>query len=315
MRMFCRRFADPFSMPFFGTPQGLGGQFIPLRSIRALSIFLLPFFMMGCGQRDAEERNREPVARAFGKTFYQKDLNEEVPEHISKADSAKLARRRIMDWVREQVLLEHAETELTEEELNLEERLADYRRSLLVHHYQKKLVKRRLDSTVTEADIRTYYEENSEDFQLDGPIVRMRFLRLDSMAPALKRVSRSIRSGKKGGLERIEEICRDHQIAYRLRDERWYRFSELPDVGPFKEKDPGVLAGYNKDRVFRFEEDDYLYFVKLLEFKTKKDTAPLEMIRERIRRVILNKRKQAIVEEARKNLMERAKNAEEFEVY
>lgn len=302
-------------MPFFGAPQALGGQLIQLRPVRTFSIFLLLFLMMGCGERNAEEGNGEPVARAFGKTFYLKDLNEEVPEHISRADSAKLARRRIMDWVREQVLLQRAETELAEEELNLEERLADYRRSLLVHSYQKKLVERRLDSTVTDADIRSYYEENSEDFQLDGPALSVRLLRLDSMVPALRGVAQLIRSGEKGDLERLKERCRDHQIAYRLPDKRWYRLSELPDAGPFKGTDPAVLSGNNKNRVFRFEEDDYLYFVKLIELKTKKDTAPLEMIRKRIRRVILNDRKQAIVEEARKNLMERAKKAEEFEIY
>ena len=59
----------------------------------------------------------------------------------------------------------------------------DYRKSLLRHSYEQKLVEQRLDSVVTDKEIERYYKAALDQYQLDKTVVQGKFIKLPKDAP------------------------------------------------------------------------------------------------------------------------------------
>ena len=72
----------------------------------------------------------------------------------------------IEKWVRNQLLLNKAEINLTDEEKNVEQQIENYRSSLLIYAYEQSYLRQNLDTVVTDKEIEDYYKENQSNFIL-----------------------------------------------------------------------------------------------------------------------------------------------------
>lgn len=55
---------------------------------------------------------------------------------------------------------------LSNEEMNIQKQVEDYRTSLLIYQYKQKLIAQRLMDEISEEDIETYYNKNEKNFIL-----------------------------------------------------------------------------------------------------------------------------------------------------
>ena len=69
------------------------------------------------------------------------------------------------------------------------------------------------------------------------------------------------------------------------------------------------------NEVFQLENEDYYYFLKILDIRDKKEIAPLPYIREQAKRVILHQRKLALLEEIKEDLYQRATSRDNIKIY
>ena len=81
-----------------------------------------------CSQKDAPA----PLARVYDKYLYPSDLDPKLLANISHSDSIILIKAYIDKWVENQLLLNLAETNLSDEDKNVERELDNYRTSLLI---------------------------------------------------------------------------------------------------------------------------------------------------------------------------------------
>ena len=119
------------------------------------------------------------VAECYGKYLYESDLKGIVPEGASIMDSIQRASSFIDSWIKKQVLVHQAETNLNKEELDLKKQLEEYRNSLVIYAYESQLINQKLDTVVSEDEILDYYEQNKEDFQLRNTMVRVAYVILE----------------------------------------------------------------------------------------------------------------------------------------
>ena len=102
------------------------------------------------------------VAKAFGEILTWDSLASQVPDDLSLEDSAAFAERVLDLWMREQVLVNEAKKQLSNELPNIEEALEAYRQSLLINTYENRYVESRLDTRVSEDEILAYYHAHPE---------------------------------------------------------------------------------------------------------------------------------------------------------
>ncbi len=109
------------------------------------------------------------IARVYDSYLYKSDLPNLVPAGASKQDSTAIIDRYIDSWVTRQLILNA--TQMSMPAGDLEKELAEFKELLLTGRYEQYIISERLDTSVSEAEIRKYYEENTENFILHKDIV------------------------------------------------------------------------------------------------------------------------------------------------
>ena len=120
-----------------------------------------------------EARFGNDVAEAYGEVLTWDSLAQQVPDDLNLEDSAAFAERVLDRWLREQVLVNEARTQLRDELASIEQALEVYRRSLLINTYENRYVASRLDEEVSEEDIVAYYDAHPELFTLHDHAVQV----------------------------------------------------------------------------------------------------------------------------------------------
>ena len=67
----------------------------------------------------------------------------------------------IDSWIRRQLIIHQAESNIDKSELNFSKELEEYRNSLIIYKYETMLVEKKLDTVITDAEIEKYVKENS----------------------------------------------------------------------------------------------------------------------------------------------------------
>jgi hypothetical protein len=275
--------------------------------------FLCLLLLWGCSSDPGSEKDRKVVARAGTAYLYADQLLNIVPEGVSGADSVAFLRKYIDNWSRETLVIQKAESNLTEEQKNVERQLQDYRNSLITYAYEKELVKQKLDTVVTDAEIEEYYNNNQKDFELRDNIIKVIYVKVSKTAPGIEKLKRWYKSDNMKDREQLTSYC--HQFAgnFYLDDNSWLLFDDLLKEIP--------IQTYNKELFLqnnRFVEvSDSLnsYFLNIKGFKIRNSASPLSFEKENIRNIILNTRKLQLITRMKEDVYNDAANNKQIEIY
>ena len=135
-------------------------------------IFLLTILLVACN-KNTNNTSKVAVAKVNDSYLYEEDLTDIVPDGTSAKDSIVLLKKYVDNWVREILVVQKAEENLTNEQKNVEKQLQDYRNSLITYSYEKELVKQKLDTTLTNEEVELYYTNNKADFELKDNIIKV----------------------------------------------------------------------------------------------------------------------------------------------
>lgn len=252
------------------------------------------------------------VAQVYAYRLYNSELAEMIPDGTSAADSLRMASNLINTWVHEMVLLHKAEQNLAAKAKNVEKQLQDYRNSLITYAYEKELVRQKLDTNVTPAEIETYYQSNQQNFELKDNIIKVIYVKVDKKAPQLPRLRNLCKSDKPQDLQELDKYCRQFAQNYFLDEDSWLFFDDLLKEIPIETYNKELFLENN--RYIEVADSASLYFVNIKGFKIKNSISPLAFEKENIRNIILNKRKQELVERMKKDIYREAVENGEIQV-
>jgi len=262
----------------------------------------LTIILSGCQQSNAGgDQEDKLLAEVKNRRLHLSELDGMFPEGTSGADSNLIINAYVDRWVREALILNEAERNLPQD-LNIDKLVRDYRASLLRNTYEQVLVEELLDSTVANQELRSFYEKNKEQFELETPIVRCHFIKVPLPVPQ----SDSLRiwwSGINQGnnLMKLRTYAEQYASTYELADSSWLRIEQLAMELP-QETITSENAIYRRD--LRQEDDNFQYYLRVYEVKNRTEIAPLPYIEDQARKVILHSRKMKILKEKREDLYE-----------
>ena len=255
----------------------------------------------------------EAVARVYDKYLYSDDISRMITKGTSKEDSILMANSYIQSWIKQQVVLHKAETNLDDEKKDVELKLEEYRNSLITYIYETELIRQRLDTVVSDQEIEKYYDDNQRNFELKDNIVKVLYLKIKKDAPKKNKVMEWYRSGNPKDRLKLEEYCYQFAADFHLDDDTWLLFDDLLKKVPIKTYDKEAFLRNN--RFIEIEDSTNMYLVNIKDMKIRESLSPLSFVKDDIRVLIINRRKLSLIKEMEKAAYDEALQKNEFEIY
>ena len=280
--------------------------------MRKLIILIFVLFFTHCSKFNRKQ-GEEPVARVFDKYLYPLDLQDIIPSNISQSDSVIVARDFIEKWIKQQLLLTKAEFNLTDTEKNVDKQIENYRTSLLIYKYEQSLIKQKLDTFVSPAEIKDYYNEYSSNFVLNANLVKALYMQVPRTSPEIWKARWWYKSENEEDIKKLEDYCYQYATKYDYFSDSWIYFSEIEKILPIKIDNAERYLKYRK--FIEIKDSTYYYFVNIKDYRLVGTVAPLETVRENIRNIIFNKRKIRLIKELESEIYNDALNRNNFTIY
>lgn len=269
------------------------------------------FLLSHCGYF-ASDKDEKPLARVDDEYLYLSDISDIFRNYSSEQDSIALLNNYINTWIQNKLILKTAEKNLTDEQMNFEKQLAEYRNSLIIYAYESELIKQNLNTEITEQAIEKYYTDNQDNFLLKDNIVRVIYVKTPLKTTNLSKIKSLYKSEDEEDLLRLRDLCEREAINYFI-DDVWLVFNDLLKEIPIKTYNQEQFLKTNK--YVEMQDSLFNYFLNVRSFKIKESVSPLSMERENIKNILINTQKVELVKKAHEDIYQDAKQKNKFEIY
>jgi hypothetical protein len=262
---------------------------------------------------DWADNRAELIAEIGDKTLTRKEVSDVVPDNSSPDDSAALADHYIHDWITKQLIISKAESNLPEELKSFEEMIENYRSSLLIYAFEQEWVRQKLDTVVSDQEIEQYYNDNEKNFQLKDYILKVKFTAIAADSKQIGALKKVFNSTKPEDLVKWQQMCVSIGASYYFNEEEWLKWDEFIKQIPLEVYD--VEGFLRKKNTIEFEKENNLYLISITDYQLAGSKSPISFEREKIRSMIINKRKLALLETMRTDIYSKAQQDGEIKLY
>lgn len=285
------------------------------KTLKHSALLLVVILLASCDSifNKGTEVDGTVVARVYDSKLYEHDLQAVLPEGISSEDSATFVQNFINVWAKNELMVYKAEFNLTDEQKQFEEQIRNYRNDLLKYAYLQKYVDDRLDTTISETQIKDYYQANSQNFLLKENILKIRYIVVPQDAPQLEDLKKWFKSSEAKDLESLVDYSLSFARSFSLEDTAWISFNDFRKIIPIRTYNQQDFLARNK--WIELDDGGLIYLAQIKEFKIKDNAAPLFYVEDIIRNTLLNKKRLALIADLEKNLVNDALKKKEFETY
>ena len=273
-----------------------------------VSVVILTF---SCSPKTGD--NDYTVAKVGDRYLYFSEMSDIFPKGCTKDDSIALAKLYIDNWIKTRLLLKRAELNLSKEQLNINEEIETYRTSLLIYKYENWLLQEKLDTVVHISEIQRYYDSNTANFPAEEYAVKAVYLKLPANAPALWNVRRWLSSDSEKDVQDLTDYCRTNAVQFEFFDDEWVRWAIIENELPQTETATRQLTQNNN--LIEQRDEAFVYYVRIREKRAPGDTAPLIFVKDRVKNIIINKRKLKYISELEQNIYNEALTKNQFEIF
>jgi hypothetical protein len=120
-------------------------------------------------------------------------------------------------------------------------------------------------------------------------------------------------SDKPDDKNRLADLCEQQSLGYFINDEKWLFFSDFMNEIPFRTPDPEGFLRKNKQ--VEVSDQTFTYLVRFRDYKLKDNVFPMEMVKQKITDIILNKRKMELIGKMHEYIYQNALKQNDFEVF
>jgi hypothetical protein len=144
--------------------------------------------------------------------------------------------------------------------------------------------------------------------------VRATFIKVPKNAPRTDKIKELVFSKKEWDEQELKSYCLSFSTAYHLVDSAWMVFDELVKTSPLVEI-PNKIQFLKANPYYESSDDNFLYFLKVDEYRISDNISPLEFVKDEIKHIILNKRKVELANQLEDDVYNNAVENKEFEIY
>ncbi len=253
------------------------------------------------------------VARVGPHRLTRSELADYIPAGVSSEDSLGLAQQYIKAWAEELLFMDLAESRLSDDEKDVTKELEEYRRTLLKYRYEERYINERLDTLISDEEVRDYYQAHKDKFLVDRPLLKTRYMVIPAGSRNLRKLKELMASEDVVDAVAADSLAFTAAIKYVDSSDNWMDAILLArDLGTDEVSMMKALRG----RFIELKGDDgNLRVAYVVDIVQKGSPAPLDYCAERIEDIILSARKHELVSGLERDLLNDALGKGKFVIY
>jgi hypothetical protein len=275
--------------------------------MKAASIIIAAFCVVLASSCGSSENNG--VAHLGDAVLTMEELRERIPNNISAEDSTALAQEIIQSWLKDALVLQEAEKMSDEEKLSVERRIEDYRKSLLIYSFEQDWIKKNMDTVVTNEQIQSYYDSNKSALKVNEHFLKLKYCALPENTEDTQKMTDAF-SSEDGAT--WEAFCQQAGAKYYNKPDVFMNWEQFAKLIPLAIADRSVFLSQTTSTQ-QIVLNGEIFWFKVSSFLLPGDQAPLEMVRNNIASILLNIRKQEVLQKMKNDLYEKAKSEGKIE--
>lgn len=275
-----------------------------LRFVFLISSVFIVF--AGCSNKDeVKESNTNIAASVYEKKLFRSDIVLDLQNDLPVKEKLELENSYIEHWVRKTLLTYNASKDIGDFS-KIDRLVEDYKNSLIVEAFKYQYVRENMDSVISDEELKGFYSENINNYILDYSVINLFYAKISDKSYNLDKF---YENWKKNKYQYISDYGVKNSEDYYLDKDRWYNLKEM------KNKIPKFLLK-NKDKYeVQINKKNYEYFLKVFDTKHKNENIPLDMVKDDIKKLILQKRKSDILDKYIEELYKKEIANDKIKIY
>lgn len=262
---------------------------------------------------NSEATDDKIVAQVGEKKLFQSEISRIIPSEIEQQDSILMANDYIRKWVKQELLINKANENLTPEQKNLTREIEEYRNSLIIYKYKNELMNQQMDTLVTQRQIEQYYNANTDNFKLNRNIVKAVFIKIPKEVANPKLIKELVDDNSDLGMNALREYSIQYAKGFDFFNNNWVDFEIVKKNIPGDITDESQFLARNNQ--IELNDSIYYYLVNIQDYKLKNELAPVEYVENNIKNLILNKRKIEFLKQIEENVYKEGIRQNKFKIY
>ena len=246
---------------------------------------------------------KTPIVEIGTDVLYVEDIKQVVPLGLSEADSTLFAQQFIKNWAQDVLFYQNAIRNIPDTK-DIDRLVENYRRSLIEHEYQRRLIEQKFSSETAEEDIERFYNDNERLFVLDESLLRGLFLKISNKSHDLSDIRKLYTRQDDESFEEIEKYSIRNAARCEFFYDNWRTVAEIEVLLPVMEKPLESLLKENGS--FEFKDEEYIYLLNVSEYAPKGGIEPLDHARSRIRGLLMNSNEVSYMRKIKEDLYDAA---------
>jgi len=282
--------------------------------LKKILIFLLLAGLSSCSFfKKKKMADADAVARVNDEYLYASDIAT-LTKGYKGNDSIEVLKKYADTWIRKKLLLQKAKENISEDNPAIALKIEDYRETLLLYEYEKALINQKLDTVMRVDELNEWYERLNKDFPLEKDVFLVFFVKLKKEAPDLEQVRKWIKKPEdEESMRKLEGYSKEFASSYALNKGFWFERDIMLKNFPLNEYDLNLLAG--SKGFHEFKSDEGSWFMRIGDILKKDQPAPLDFIRDKIERAIIEKRRLMLIEKLYDKIYRDGIKSKSFEVF
>lgn len=259
----------------------------------------------GCKQHDSAHP-QGAIARVGDNYITHEDVSKILHDGMSYgSDSLLMAKRIVESWVDHELYSLVASKNIPNLE-KIEEKVREYRHSLLIHEYIKQMIagNEKIMTDIPQDSVEEFYNRNKSQFTLKTPIIKGVIVRVDNREPELAAIKRWMKRGNSSDVENIEKSALKSTVSYQYFHDSWADWNRIASLLP--KMDDKIDLQSSKNSYIELADNNYTYLLKISDYRKKGELMPMDFAESNIREIFVMTNQQIFEKELRKSLIEEA---------
>lgn len=280
-------------------------------------IYIIGFFSLvfiSCQKKTKAEvdEQQEPIVSVDASVLYKADVKKSLPETLTPEDSVKAAQAYIIAWIEDVLIYNRAKQNIVDQN-QIDALVEDYRKSLIIHTYQDRLLKEYISENVPEKELLGFYEKNKDSFKLKENIIKGLYLKIPVESPELKNFRKWYTQTSDEAVGNIEKKQLQNAVAYNFFFDRWMSFESVMENIPFVIKDEQQFL--RTKRNIEVQDSSFVYLLNIKEYKLVGGQAPYEFEKNTLVEYYLKKKESDFLKQIRADLYNKALSDKDIVFY
>jgi hypothetical protein len=174
---------------------------------------------------------KTPIVEIGTDVLYEEDIRQVLPLGLSEADSTLFASQFIRNWAQDVLFYQNAIRNIPDTK-DIDRLVENYRRSLIEHEYQRRLIEQKFSSEIPDDDIEQFYNDNQRLFVLDESLLKGLFLKISNKSHDLSDIRKLYTRKDDESFEEIEKYSIRNAARCEFFYDNWRTVAEIEVLLP-----------------------------------------------------------------------------------